>query len=218
MEKTQTFKRGDKVWYCPSVGASAAGRSFVEPIETYVWALMAHEYIRYVIQHPHGSPKSKFINPPGSFPDGFESIHSSELSDGSNYIYAEPEELELSSEVDERIVRAKNIKGRLFYIDIDGTLCISAIKDAAGELDYKHSIPIPQNIMLVNALHENNKIVLFTARGKRTGKINWENFTASQMKQWGVKFHDLDFNKPHWDLLIDDKAIANFQQLPNAWL
>lgn len=218
MEKTQTFKRGDKVWYCPSVVASAAGRSFVKPIETFVWASLSSGVLTvYFIQHPDGEPKQNFVDRM-IFPRSFEKVNSSELNDGLNYIYAEPKELELSSEVDERIEHAKNIKGRLFYIDIDNTLCISAIKDADGELDYKSSIPIPQNIMLVNALHENNKIVLFTARGKRTGKINWENFTASQMKQWGVKFHDLDFNKPHWDLLIDDKAIANFQQLPNAWL
>jgi hypothetical protein len=34
--------------------------------------------------------------------------------------------------------------------------------------------------------------------------------TLSQLKNWGVKFHDLDIGKkPVFDLLIDDRAMSD---------
>ncbi len=105
------------------------------------------------------------------------------------------------------------IEGKVIYVDIDMTLCISMQRDSDGEMDYNFSVPIQKNIDRVNLLFENNRIVLFTARGKRTGKIDWSEFTIKQMMQWGVKFHALDMNKPHFDVLIDDKAITNFDLL-----
>jgi hypothetical protein len=31
--------------------------------------------------------------------------------------------------------------------------------------------------------------------------------TKAQFKEWGVKYHDLKFGKPAYDLFIDDKNI-----------
>jgi len=64
---------------------------------TYVWAICFHEMIRIVVQHKDGFPKSYFISDylKGRFPDGFESVHSSELEDDKKYIYVMPTELEL---------------------------------------------------------------------------------------------------------------------------
>lgn len=90
---------------------------------------------------------------------------------------------------------------KTYCIDIDGTLCHT--QDA----NYAEAIPILGNIEKVNKLyHEGHEIVLFTARGSKTG-IDWEQVTLSQLYDWGVKFHNLIFGKPFADFYVDDKAI-----------
>ena len=37
--------------------------------------------------------------------------------------------------------------------------------------------------------------------------IDWRNITENQFKEWGVKYHDLKFGKPYYDLFIDDKNL-----------
>ena len=54
--------------------------------------------------------------------------------------------------------------------------------------------------------HDGHVIVYWTARGSVTG-IDWRDITESQLKDWGVKYHELRFGKPSFDLLIDDKAL-----------
>ncbi len=102
------------------------------------------------------------------------------------------------------------IKGKILYIDIDGILCVSEKRFESGpykgEFDYSGSTPQIANIDLVNELYLNNTIVIYTARGKRTGKIDWSEFTIKQLEQWGVNYHDIRFDKPHWDWLWDDKS------------
>ncbi len=83
------YKRGDKVDYNPE------DRNGTPCKGTYVWAIMEHLMIRYVIEHPNGHPKSRFTAS-GNFPDGFESIHSSQLDDNLLYMYAKEEELSVS--------------------------------------------------------------------------------------------------------------------------
>ena len=54
---------------------------------------------------------------------------------------------------------------------------------------------------------EGNKITYYTARGSTTG-IDWYEITKKQLEDWGCRYHNLDVgNKPHYDLLICDKAI-----------
>jgi len=102
------------------------------------------------------------------------------------------------------------IKDKELHVDIDGILCISAGRFTSGpykgELDYNQSTPLINNIDVVNYLYDNNKITLWTARGKRTGMIDWGELTLKQMEQWGVRYHDISFNKPHYDLFWDDKT------------
>jgi hypothetical protein len=52
----------------------------------------------------------------------------------------------------------------------------------------------------------NNTIILFTARGTKTG-IDWSEVTAKQLKTWGVKYHELKFGKPAADYYVDDRLI-----------
>ena len=59
-------------------------------------------------------------------------------------------------------------------------------------------------IHLFKPLHPSNEIVYWTARGTQSG-IDWREITEEQFKDWGVKYHDLQFEKPFYDLFIDDK-------------
>tara|TARA_B100000424_G_C22861576_1_gene459144 strand:- start:355 stop:675 length:321 start_codon:yes stop_codon:yes gene_type:complete len=93
----------------------------------------------------------------------------------------------------------------VIYIDIDQTICRSPLID--GQYDYNLSKPIVENITKANKLYDDgHEIVYWTARGSGTG-LNWEELTNKQFKEWGVKFHDLKFGKPVYDLFIDDKNI-----------
>ena len=89
----------------------------------------------------------------------------------------------------------------LVYIDIDETICITP-----EDRDYAKAKPIEKNVDKANKLYdEGHTVVYWTARGDGTG-IDWREVTEKQFKEWGVKYHELKFNKPY-DLIIDDKAL-----------
>ena len=84
--------------------------------------------------------------------------------------------------------------------DIDGIIA-NKMKDN----DYSISTPVYKNIDIINKLYEEgHTIILFTARGYRTG-LNWEDLTIKQLQKWNVKYHSLLFGKPDADIYIDDK-------------
>jgi len=88
----------------------------------------------------------------------------------------------------------------IVYIDIDETICKSP-----EDRDYSKAEPIKENIEKANKLYEQgHTIIYWTARGTVTG-LDWSDLTKSQFEQWGVKYHDLKFGKPYYDLFIDDK-------------
>lgn len=90
----------------------------------------------------------------------------------------------------------------VIYVDIDGT-----IATITPDANYSNAQPIQENIDYVNGLYEKgHKIIYWTARGTETG-IDWREVTVTQFKNWGVKYHGLEFGKPTYDLFIDDKAI-----------
>ena len=91
----------------------------------------------------------------------------------------------------------------IIYVDLDNTLCIT------NGLNYEKSITINERILKINSLYSSNKIVIYTARGSKTG-IDHRVLTENQLKKWGVKYHELNIgNKPVFDLLIDDRAISD---------
>jgi CMP-N,N'-diacetyllegionaminic acid synthase len=100
----------------------------------------------------------------------------------------------------------------LIYVDVDETICLTP-----ESRDYSLSAPIKENIQKINELYdEGNTIIYWTARGTMTG-IDWKEITESQFKRWGVKYHDLKFGKPAYDLFIDDKNVNSetfFQNNP----
>lgn len=90
----------------------------------------------------------------------------------------------------------------VIYVDIDETIC-----HYEGERNYADAIPLEQNIQKINDLYDDgNTIIYWTARGTVTG-IDWREVTENQFRKWGVKYHDLKFGKPAYDLFIDDKNI-----------
>ena len=88
----------------------------------------------------------------------------------------------------------------VIYIDIDDTICHSPDKP-----DYSTSAPILDNIKKANLLYEQgHTIIYWTARGTQTG-LDWSDVTKKQFELWGVKYHEVKFGKPYYDIFIDDK-------------
>ena len=88
-----------------------------------------------------------------------------------------------------------------YIVDIDNTICETI------ESDYKNSKPINLHIDKINRLYQQgNYITYWTARGSNSG-IDWSSFTVDQLAKWGCLYHEIKFNKPSYDLWIDDKSI-----------
>jgi FMN phosphatase YigB (HAD superfamily) len=86
------------------------------------------------------------------------------------------------------------------FIDIDNTICHTE------GCDYEAAKPIQENIDRANQLyHDGNHITYWTARGAGSG-LDHTRLTQEQLKRWGVCYHELSFDKPMYDVLIDDKA------------
>jgi hypothetical protein len=89
----------------------------------------------------------------------------------------------------------------IYFVDIDNTICKTV------NSDYANSIPIRDRIDEINKLFEQgHTIIYWTARGANS-KINWQDFTNKQLDQWGCLRQNILFNKPHYDIYIDDKSI-----------
>ena len=92
----------------------------------------------------------------------------------------------------------------IYYVDIDETIC-----RYEGDRNYPDALPIEENIEKINDLYDSgNTIVYWTARGTTTG-LDWRDVTEKQFSKWGVKYHELKFGKPNYDLFIDDKNIGS---------
>ena len=90
----------------------------------------------------------------------------------------------------------------IYAFDIDGTICT----DTKG--NYEKCKPYNDVIKKINDLYKKHTILLFTARGTNSGRDLYD-FTKDQVDSWGVKYHNLILGKPHFDILIDDKALNN---------
>jgi hypothetical protein len=86
-------------------------------------------------------------------------------------------------------------------VDIDQTLFCSKIP--TYEVTYVNK----RMIDIVNDLYEHNFIILWTARGTVT-QIDWRVHTEKQLKDMGVKYHELRLKKPMYDFWVDDKAVV----------
>ena len=102
----------------------------------------------------------------------------------------------------------------IYVFDIDGTICE---KDEFSDANYENSKPIKSRVEIVNKLYdEGNTIIFQTARGMGRFENNAEKaiemfyeFTAKQLNDWGVKYHQLFLGKPSGDIYIDDKGLGD---------
>jgi|TARA_B110000858_G_C17800341_1_gene474883 CMP-N,N'-diacetyllegionaminic acid synthase len=95
----------------------------------------------------------------------------------------------------------------IFCFDLDNVICKS------DSLDYSISKPYVDVIHKINSLYDKgNKILIFTARymGRNNGNKDLAiqqgyKSTEIQLRQWDLKYHELIFGKPIYDVFVDDK-------------
>lgn len=93
----------------------------------------------------------------------------------------------------------------IIYIDIDNTIT------KTQNTDYNNAIPLTDRISIINQLYnEGHTIVYWTARGSKSG-IDYKELTKIQLQNWKCLYSELKFDKPVYDLFIDDKAIKDSQ-------
>ena len=144
-----------------------------------------------------------------------ETIINQHSMTGKNiYGYEMKENLDIDTEEEfvkaEQILKCKNGENT-YVIDIDGV-----IAKYNSTLKYDESQPDFEMINIVNRIFDmGNEIILFTARGYKTG-IDWKDVTEKQLREWGVKYSKLLFNKPNADFYIDDHNLS-IGQLKQIW-
>jgi hypothetical protein len=86
-------------------------------------------------------------------------------------------------------------------VDIDGTLTVESC--GWGKHVYMTRTPRWDVIAIVNALYDSKKhtITLWTSRFSEDREI-----TELWLKAHGVHYHVLEFDKPYYDLQLDDKS------------
>jgi glycerol-3-phosphate cytidylyltransferase len=91
----------------------------------------------------------------------------------------------------------------IYCFDIDGTICTSV-----DNSNYDLAEPRTNVIQAINRLYDEGHVIkMMTARGSVSGK-DWTDLTRRQLREWGVKHHELIMNKkPHAHLFVDDRAI-----------
>mgnify|MGYP001564338201 FL=1 len=97
---------------------------------------------------------------------------------------------------------------KVLCFDCDGVIC-----ETQGT-DYANAVPKKENIARINALYDGDHyILIFTGRGT-VSKIDWRELTERQFKEWGLKYHELKFGKPAFNLFVDDKAwnVKDFEE------
>ena len=100
------------------------------------------------------------------------------------------------------------MKKKILCFDLDNVLCKTLNNN------YNKSIPIKENIQTVNFLHQKGYYIkIFTARymgrnneNVKKAKTQGLRLTKKQLKKWNVKYHNLIFGKPSFDIYIDDKS------------
>ena len=104
-------------------------------------------------------------------------------------------------------------KIKIICFDIDNTICKSTTNN------YKNSKPIKKKIEFINILYKKGYYIkLFTSRfmgrnneNKILAKKQGYKFTKKQLNGWGLKYNELLFGKPSFDIYVDDKSL-NFKE------
>jgi hypothetical protein len=104
----------------------------------------------------------------------------------------------------------------IIAFDLDDVLCTRPEGvEHLGHHKYLHCQPIQEMIDILNECYDRGDYIkIYTSRGMSVfkgdvSKIYGNLFesTNQQLKDWGIKYHELIMGKIHYNLLIDDKAI-----------
>jgi len=98
---------------------------------------------------------------------------------------------------------------KVICFDLDGVIC----GQTGG--DYEKAVPDKKAIETINRLYDaGHKIIIVTSRFMGRNKSNvietyksGYEFTRQQLKNWGVKYHELHMGKQRYDVLVDDRAV-----------
>jgi len=99
---------------------------------------------------------------------------------------------------------------KAFAIDIDGTICEERDPDGVEIRPITKRLSYKDRIEKINKLYdEGNYIIYYTARGLKSGRgeQHYRPITEQQLKEWGVKYHELCFKGHNGDYFIDDRGI-----------
>lgn len=89
-----------------------------------------------------------------------------------------------------------------YCFDLDETICATPLSRI-----YADAVPYFEVIDRINGLYyQGHTIKIFTSRGYSSG-VDYRELTEAQLLSWGVKFDELLFGKPSYDIFVDDKAI-----------
>ena len=96
----------------------------------------------------------------------------------------------------------KKEKKKDIFFDIDGVITIET--EGYSNAEYLARTPNKAVINIINMFYKNPryKITLYTARHGCDRRI-----TESWLRTHGVKYHELILDKPHYHILIDDRAL-----------
>lgn len=106
---------------------------------------------------------------------------------------------------------------KIICFDLDNTICKSY------KNNYKLSQPIKKNIVFINLLYDSGYYIkIFTSRYMGRSKENIMlakkrgfKSTKKQLKDWNLRYNELIFGKPSYDLFIDDKSLGYKKDWPN---
>lgn len=112
------------------------------------------------------------------------------------------------------------MKQKKIVFDLDNTLC-SRPDDVEhlGIDKYNYCFPISNMVEFCNKLYNGGHyVIIWTSRGMTSLDGNerlineiLKPITKYQLKEWGVKYHELRMGKPHYDVFICDKAVNPHQ-------
>jgi phosphoserine phosphatase len=107
-----------------------------------------------------------------------------------------------------------NTQKKIYCFDLDGTLCKWNLTDEFPKGRAEDAVPYPKRIQKVNSLYDRgHHIIIDTARGSNSTKERkgtLVKLTKTQLKEWGVKHHELRVGtKTFADFYIDDRAVSD---------
>ena len=100
----------------------------------------------------------------------------------------------------------------MYCIDIDGTICTPTVGRGYENTPYNN------RIQQINELYDQGHYIIFFTADIWVGSVVIQTtdegieeimmtLTEQQLEEWGVKYHELLFGKPHFfDIFIDDKG------------